>query len=39
MDYLCYCKSEVGNVSNPVEDHCLQAMKSCITMPMAVLIG
>ena len=27
MDYLCNCKSEIGNVSNPVEDHCLGAMK------------
>ena len=27
MDYLCDCKSEIGNVCNPVEDHCLGAMK------------
>ena len=27
MDYLCNCKSEIGNVFNPVEDHCLLAMK------------
>ena len=27
MDYLCNCKSEIGNVCNPVEDHCLRAMK------------
>ena len=27
MDYLCNCKSEIGNVRNPVEDHCLRAMK------------
>ena len=27
MDYLCNCKSEIGNVCNPVEDHCLGAMK------------
>ena len=27
MDYLCNCKSEMGDVWNPVEDHCLRAMK------------
>ena len=27
LDYLCTCKSEIGNVSNTVEDHCLQAIK------------
>ena len=27
MDCLCDCKSEIGNVCNPVEDHCLRAMK------------
>ena len=27
MDYLCNCKSEIGNVCNPVEGHCLRAMK------------
>ena len=27
LDYLCNYKSEIGNVWNPVEDHCLQAMK------------
>ena len=27
MDYLCNHKSEIGNVCNPVEDHCLEAMK------------
>ena len=27
MDYLCNCKSEIVNVWNPVEDHCLRAMK------------
>ena len=27
MDYLCNCKSEISNVWNAVEDHCLQAMK------------
>ena len=27
MDYLCNCKSEIGNVCNPVEGHCLGAMK------------
>ena len=27
MDYLCNCKSEIGNVCNPVEDHCLRATK------------
>ena len=27
MDYLCNCKSEIGNVCNPVKDHCLGAMK------------
>ena len=27
MDYLCNCKSEIGNVCNPVEDHCLRVMK------------
>ena len=27
MDYLSNCKSEIGNVCNPVEDHCLRAMK------------
>ena len=27
MDYLCNCKSETGNVCNPVEDHCLRARK------------
>ena len=28
MDYLCNCKSEIGNVCNPVEDPCLGAMKA-----------
>ena len=27
MDYPCNCKSEIGNVCNPVEDYCLGAMK------------
>ena len=27
MDYLCNCKSEIGNFCNPVENHCLGAMK------------
>ena len=27
MDYLCNYKSEIDNVCNPVEDHCLGAMK------------
>ena len=27
MDYLCNCKSEINNVCNVVEGHCLQAMK------------
>ena len=27
MDYFCNFKSEIGNVCNPVEDHCLGAMK------------
>ena len=27
MDYLCNCKSEISNVCNAVEGHCLQAMK------------
>ena len=27
LDYLCNCKSETGKVCNPVEDHCLRAMK------------
>ena len=27
MDNLCNCKSEIGNVCNPVEDHCLRVMK------------
>ena len=27
MDYLCNCKSEISNVCNAVEDHCLQVMK------------
>ena len=27
LDYLCNCKSEIGNVCNAVEGHCLQAMK------------
>ena len=27
LDYLCNCKSEIGNVCNAVEDHCLQALK------------
>ena len=27
MDYLCNCKSEISNVYNAVESHCLQAMK------------
>ena len=27
MDYLCNCKSEISNVCNVVEGHCLQAMK------------
>ena len=27
LDYLCNCKSEISNVCNEVEGHCLQAMK------------
>ena len=27
MDYLCNSKSEIGNVCNAVEGHCLEAMK------------
>ena len=27
LDYLCNCKSEIGNVYNAVEDHCLEAVK------------
>ena len=27
MDYLCNCKSEIRNVCNAAEGHCLQAMK------------
>ena len=27
MDYLCNCKSELGNVCNAVEGHCLPVMK------------
>ena len=27
VDYLCYCKSEISNVCNAGEGHCLQAMK------------
>ena len=27
LDYLCNCKSEISNVCNVVEGHCLQAMK------------
>ena len=28
LDYLSNCKSEISNVCNAVEDHCLQAMKT-----------
>ena len=27
MGYLCNCKSEISDVCNAVEGHCLQAMK------------
>ena len=27
LDYLCNCRSEISNVCNAMEDHCLQAMK------------
>ena len=27
LDNLCNCKSEISNVCNVVESHCLQAMK------------
>ena len=27
MDYLCNCKSEISNVCNVLEGHCLEAMK------------
>ena len=27
LDYLCNCKSELSNVCNVVEGHCLQAME------------
>ena len=27
LDYLCNCKSEISNVCNVVQGHCLQAMK------------
>ena len=27
LDYLCNCKSEIGNVCNAVESHCFQTMK------------
>ena len=26
-DYLCYCKSEISNVCNALEGHCMEAMK------------
>ena len=27
LDYLCNCKSEISNVCNALEGHCIQAMK------------
>ena len=27
LDYLCNCKSEISNVCNTLEGHCLEAMK------------
>ena len=27
LDYLCNCKSEIGNVFNDLEGHCLEGMK------------
>ena len=27
LDYLCDCKSEISNVCNAVEGHCLKAME------------
>ena len=27
LDYLCNCKSEISNVCNALEGHCLEAMK------------
>ena len=27
LDYLCNCKSEISNVLNALEGHCLEAMK------------
>ena len=27
MDYLCNCKSEISNVCNALEGHCLEVMK------------
>ena len=27
MDYLCNCKSEINNVCNALEGHCLEAIK------------
>ena len=27
LDYLCNCRSEISNVCNAVEGHCLQAME------------
>ena len=27
LDYLCNCRSEISNVYNVVDSHCLQAMK------------
>ena len=38
LDYLGNWKSQIGHDCNMVDDHCLQAMKSCIIMPTAVLI-
>ena len=27
LDYLCKCKSEISNVSNAMDGHCLEVMK------------
>ena len=39
LDYLYNSKSEISNVYNTVEGHCLQAMKIVLTMPTVVLFG
>ena len=39
LDYLCNCKSEIGNVCNAVQGLCLQAMNNPSREAISMLSG